>query len=108
MKQVAIKLTSAIGIGGILYRAGSVIEVSDEAAKDLLRRGKGELATAADEEEYEEGGDDFPDLSKMSKAKLLEIAASGGLTDITDANTKAEIIAAIEAAVQERAKAQAE
>jgi hypothetical protein len=53
MKTVAIKLTSAIGINGDLYRAGSIVEVSDEAAKNLLHRGKGELATAEDEPEAE-------------------------------------------------------
>lgn len=66
MSQVAIKLTSAIGISGVIYRAGSIIEVSDEAAKDLLRRGKGELATEDDQDEP-----DAPDTAAEPEAEAV-------------------------------------
>ena len=36
--------------------------------------------------------------SKSTKAVLLEVAAAGGLTELSDENTKAEIVAALEAA----------
>lgn len=52
-ESVAVKLTSAIGIAGVLVRAGEVIEVSESAAKDLLRRGKAELATEEDEPQHQ-------------------------------------------------------
>jgi len=96
MTTATIKLTAAITLGGGIAKAGEIIEVSEENAKALILRGKAELATAADEDD----GDDFPDLSKMNKVKLLEIAAQAGLTDITEANNKAEIVAAIEGAMK--------
>lgn len=71
MKQVAIKLTSAIGISGVMYRAGSIVEVSEDAGKQLLNRGKGVLATAEDqpEDEGEQGGEteDEPDPAPDEK-----------------------------------------
>lgn len=70
MKQVHIKLTSAIGIGGILYRAGSIVEVSEDAAKNLMHRGKGELATADDEPEDEAAeAKEKPETKAQRKAR---------------------------------------
>lgn len=96
MNKVHIKLTSAIGIGGLIYRAGSIVEVSDDAAKNLLHRGKGVLATAEDEGSGEE---EQLDLSKLNKAQLLEAAKAAGV-DVPDTATKADIIAAMEAAAK--------
>ncbi len=42
-KTFFLKLTSAIGIDGILCKSGQIIEVTEGEAKDLLRRGKAEL-----------------------------------------------------------------
>lgn len=56
-KTAIIKLTSAIGIKGQLVRAGEIIEVPEEAAKDLMRRGKAELATEDDEATTQLEGD---------------------------------------------------
>lgn len=81
MKQVAIKLTSAIGISGVMYRAGSIVEVSEDAGKQLLNRGKGVLATAEDqpEEEGEQGGEteDEPDPAPEGEDKPDEKKPSG-------------------------------
>lgn len=50
MKTTAtVKLTAAVGIAGELVRAGTIVTIPEEAAKNLLHRGKAELATEADE-----------------------------------------------------------
>jgi hypothetical protein len=49
MTTVNLKLTAAIAIGGEIIHAGEIIEVSQEAAKNLLHRGKAELATGEDD-----------------------------------------------------------
>ncbi|WP_290872026.1 hypothetical protein [Aquabacterium sp.] len=48
-KTATVKLTAAIGVAGELMKRGSVITIPESAAKDLLRRGKAEMATADDE-----------------------------------------------------------
>jgi hypothetical protein len=48
MKSVTLKLTSAIAMDGEIYRAGSLVEVTDADARNLLHRGKAVLATADD------------------------------------------------------------
>lgn len=101
MQTAILKLTSAIAIAGVICKAGDIVEVPEQAAKNLLHRGKAVLATADDEGGGSDEGDDkrdAPDLSKLNKAQLLEAAAAAGVTDVTDQNTKAEILAAIEAA----------
>jgi hypothetical protein len=49
MNIVAVKLLSAIGIAGEIIPAGEIIEIPEDNAKNLLHRGKAELATEADE-----------------------------------------------------------
>jgi hypothetical protein len=48
MNSVHLKLTSAIAIGGNIFKPGTIVEVSDSDARDLLNRGKAEVATADD------------------------------------------------------------
>jgi hypothetical protein len=96
MRQtIFLVLTSAIAIDGGICRAGSLVEVSELEAKNFLHRGKARLATAEDGAPV----DDEPealDLSKMSKAKLLDFCEASQIT-ADDGMTKAEILAAIEA-----------
>lgn len=101
MKSIILKVVSAIVVDGIVARAGQLIEVSEAEARNLLHRGKCELA-AADDDAPAGGGDDdaLVNLSKLNKAQLLEMAAELAL-EVSDKNTKAEIIAAIEAAQAE-------
>lgn len=40
---VQLKLTAAIVVEGAIVRAGSLVEMVESEAKDLLRRGKAEL-----------------------------------------------------------------
>lgn len=55
-KSVFLVLTSAIGLAGEIARAGDVVEVTPAEATNLLRRGKGRLATADDGVEVEAEG----------------------------------------------------
>jgi hypothetical protein len=58
MKTDTVKLTSAIGIGGQLIRAGEIITIPTAAAIDLLRRGKAVVATEHDEPTVEVADED--------------------------------------------------
>lgn len=60
-KQVKIKITSAVAIGGEIKRPGAVVTVAEELAKNLLHRGRAEVATGdaddADDASVEVDGD---------------------------------------------------
>ena len=58
--------------------------------------GTGEGAESDAEAENSEA--DLPDLSGMTKAQLLATASELGVEGVSSRNTKAEIVAAIEAA----------
>lgn len=45
-KSYVLKLTSAVAIDGQICRKDSLVEVSEAEAKNLLARGKAEVATA--------------------------------------------------------------
>lgn len=47
-KEIAIKITSAIVLGGEVVRPDTVITVTEREAKNLLQRGKAELAVSQD------------------------------------------------------------
>lgn len=44
-EKFALKITSAITLDGAIVTAGKVIEVDEKTAKNLLHRGKAELAS---------------------------------------------------------------
>ncbi|WP_127110374.1 hypothetical protein [Pararhodobacter zhoushanensis] len=46
MANILIKITSAVGIAGRIIRPGETVEVDGPLARNLLHRGKAELATA--------------------------------------------------------------
>lgn len=48
-ESIVLKVTSAFLVGGKLAKAGELVEVTTAEAKDLLARGKANLATVADE-----------------------------------------------------------
>lgn len=48
MKTIWLKVTSAIVVGGDIAKPGELVEVTQTEAKNLLHRGKAELATAED------------------------------------------------------------
>lgn len=94
-KNFILKLTSAIAFGGVISKAGDLVEVSENEAKNLLHRGKAVLATAEDGvEQPEDGGED---LSKLNKDRLLLLAKERGV-EIGSGATKPQIIEAIQAA----------
>lgn len=43
-EKFSLKITSAVVVDGEIRKAGTIVEVSEQAAKDLLRRGKAEPA----------------------------------------------------------------
>lgn len=90
-----LRLLSTIGLDGALVKGGAVVEVSDEVAKDLLRRGKASKDLAAEEEASSDSGE----LGKMTKAELLTMAKDLGL-DVKASDSKQSLIAALEAAAK--------
>lgn len=72
MKTVILKLASAIAIEGEVVKRGSLVEVDEALAINLLNRGKAVLATAEDGVDL----DDETDLSKLKKPQLVELANS--------------------------------
>lgn len=77
MNSVFLKVSSAFLINGHIAKNGEVVEVSETEAKDLLHRGKAELATdvdapnvAVEGEEVEQGEEATQDgQPKAAKAK---------------------------------------
>ena len=47
---VQLKLTGAVVIDGLIVRAGSLVEMVEAEARDLLRRGKAELHAILDDD----------------------------------------------------------
>ncbi|MEC8887358.1 MAG: Rho termination factor N-terminal domain-containing protein [Pseudomonadota bacterium] len=88
--KVTIKLTSAVVIEGVICKAGQQVEVAQDLAKDLLNRGRGTLLEDASDES------DEIDLSKMTKAQLVEVALEYEIEN-PDALNKADLIDAISA-----------
>lgn len=95
MKSYVLKLTSAIVVDGEIVRAGSLVELAEHEAKNLLSRGKATLATAADGVEVDDDETSGVDLSKLNKAQLQDIAKGHGI-EFEDSTTKAQLIAAIQ------------
>lgn len=98
--SVFLVIVSAVAIDGNIATAGTLVEVTDAEARNLLHRGKARLATAEDgvPEGDETVSPEGPavDLSKLTKPQLLEHAAQLMIAD-AEKLTKAEILAAIEA-----------
>lgn len=99
-KKVALNITSAVAIGGKIIVPSSPdakgILVEETLAKNLLHRGRAELAT---DNETDDDDDDKP-LADMNVAELKTIANGLGI-DGADGMKKAELIKAIEKAESE-------
>ena len=87
-KSVNVELTSAVVVNGEIATAGEVIEVTEKAARNLMRRGK---AVLADEQPVDES-----ELSELTVAEFRDLADDAGITGYSDMR-KAELIAALEA-----------
>jgi hypothetical protein len=117
-----LTLSSAVVLDGVVCSKGSVVEVDEATAKDLLRRGKAEVATVenvkapqAPATELEVAPPAAPakpeegaaavveakplELAELTKAELLEKAKELGL-DVKASDSKAQLIATLEAAVK--------
>ncbi|MCX5466253.1 hypothetical protein [Acinetobacter nematophilus] len=95
MNKVLIKLTAAVVIEGVIRRAGEEIEINEQLAKELLYRGRGTLVESNNDHE------DEIDLSKMTKAQLIEFAKSEYDVELENSLTKEQIIEAIQSAAEE-------
>ena len=96
MKSYVLKLTCALAIDGQIYKAGSLVEVSEAEAKNFLHRGKAVLATAEDGVELQEA-QTGTDYSSWTKPAMLDYAKQHGL-EVASGMTKDQIIDVIEAA----------
>lgn len=95
MSKVFIKLTTAVVIDSVIRRAGEEVEVDEQLAKELLYRGRGTLVESSNDHE------DEIDLSKMTKAQLIEFAKHEYDVDLDSALTKEQMIEAIQSAAEE-------
>ncbi|QPB08619.1 hypothetical protein KB681_gp06 [Burkholderia phage Mica] len=77
-KVVQLKLTGAIVIDGVIARAGTLVEMVESEAKDLLRRGKAELHAIL-------GDDDADDAATQNAA--AQAAADEATASQDDAGT---------------------
>lgn len=80
-QSIFLVLTSAIALAGTICKAGSLVEVTELEAKNLLHRGKARLATAEDGAPERNDDKEPFDLGKMNKAQLVEMAAAYGIED---------------------------
>ncbi|WP_163123714.1 Rho termination factor N-terminal domain-containing protein [Acinetobacter portensis] len=92
---VVIALTSAVAIDGEIRVAGDEVEVDQDLAKDLLTRGRGVLVEASD---TTQAADDEIDLSKMTKAQLVEFALHEYEIELDASLNKDALIEAIQTA----------
>ena len=90
-KEVKLKITSAIAVDGKIVKRGETVVLAEAAAKNLLDRGRAELAEASD---------DTSEFAKMKVKELKEYALELDI-DGADGMNKAELVAAIEAALAE-------
>lgn len=92
-KSIVLKLTSAIVIDGEVIKAGSLVEVSESEAKNLLHRGKAVI-------HYEQPDHEQVDITKLNKDQLVDLADQLEIEG-ADKLTKAQLIEAITAAQAE-------
>lgn len=91
MQTFSVRLTRALVIEGRVRRSGSVVSVTERAAKDLLTRGKATLEPVAVSD-----GASLPAIEDLTVAELREMAAAYGLAVPAKAS-KADLVAMIKA-----------
>lgn len=115
-KVVTLKLTGAVSIEGVIAKAGTLVEMVEAEAKDLLRRGKAELHSVLGDglradgptvAEYVAAGylaQNYPPQGYASRSTEDEIKAAidaqnaAAAQAAADASTAAASNAAVEAA----------
>lgn len=91
-KTAKVKITSAVAIAGKIKKPGTVVEIGEDLAKNLMGRGRAELATGKGTK-----ADAEVELGKMKVADLKVIAAELEI-DGYDGMNQAKLVAAIEEA----------
>lgn len=87
MEKYFLKITSAVAINGEIVTAGNIVEVSEVLAKDLLRRGKAELAT---DDMDEAPAEEVKPLTKAEKAAAAKAAKEAEEVAKAEAEAKAK------------------
>ncbi|WP_441228010.1 hypothetical protein AB7813_08370 [Tardiphaga sp. 20_F10_N6_6] len=75
-----LKLTAAVVLGGLVHRAGALVEVVEATAKDLLRRGKAVLHEVEADLGMSESDDDSAPPAPAEPAPAPEVAAPAATT----------------------------
>lgn len=99
-KTCKVKITSAVAFGGEIKRPGTIMDLPEDQAKNLLERGRAELYTAGDKAEGGDSGDGDdtdPSLDEMSDDEL-RLEAIDYEIDGAEDMSREDLIAAIEAA----------
>lgn len=96
---VQLKLTGAVVIDGIIARAGTIVEMVESEARDLLRRGKAEIhAILGDEGDDSDPNAGAGDASQEAAAQAAADAAEdatkksggGGAEKVVQSKRKGE------------------
>jgi hypothetical protein len=90
--SVKVELLKACGVAGKSCKAGDVVDVSAADARYLKSVGKAKDVQSQSDNNDSEGA---PNLKKMNKAQLIEVAKELGIEELS--GTNAELIEAIEA-----------
>lgn len=92
--QIKLIITSAIAIGGQIKTPGTEVTVDEDLAKNLMHRGRAELAT--------DGGQAKADkpLAEQTVPQLKALAATFDIEGAANMN-KADLVAAIDEAQSE-------
>lgn len=115
-KSILLKLTSAIVMDGEIITSGELIEVTEKEAKNLLHRGKAELATNEDVKDVEQSENESSenletnqdettdedvkdDLTEKTVKELKELAEEAGVEGFSRMN-KGQLISALTAGAE--------
>lgn len=73
VKTFPLKITSAVALGGVIHKAGSIVpEVEERVARDLLRRGKAVIHAEA--QAQADASEDAADTEGQPQAEAGDVA----------------------------------
>lgn len=77
LKSYSLKLTAAIVLNGAIQKAGTVIDVDEALARNLVQRGRAEPIKF----DGGDSGEQEVNIGKMKKPELVELATEYGIED---------------------------